>query len=131
MKNSITNALAGDDIRRHFAAIDKLVRNEYLSAPHQPDTKDVTGLSGLQKATALAMNHTRKGWGFSGSAFEVKRQRLDNNIWKITVQNPTTQEIILEAEGDGDKVFAYEDHLAKMAETLADQDIKITTRFNK
>ena len=131
MKKTITNALAGDDIRRHFAAIDKLVRTEYLSAPHQPDTKDATGLSGLQKATALAMNHTRKGWGFSGSAFEVKRQRLDNNIWKITVQNPTTQEIILEAEGDGDKVFAYEDHLAKMAETLADQDLKITTRFNK
>ena len=62
--------------------------------------------------------------------FKVKRQKLTDDLWKITVENPKTREIILEAEGNGNKVFAYEDSLARMAELLSEKDIKITTRNN-
>ena len=88
------------------------------------------GLSDLQRATVSLMNQNNRNWGFTNSPFSVKRQKLDDDLWKITVKNPKTREIVLEAEGSSEKMFAYEDCLARMAEVLTDKELKITTRSN-
>lgn len=85
------------------------------------------GLAELQKSTALLMDSVSRNWGFAGSRFRVIRQKTGEDRWKITVENPKTREVILEAEGRGDKIFAYEDNLARMAEALTDRDLTITT----
>ncbi len=92
-----------------------------------PDSLPVNGLANLQKSTVSLMNSESRNWGFAGSQFKVKRQKLADDVWKITVENPKTREIVLEAEGHGDKVFAFEDNLARMAEALIEKDLKITT----
>jgi len=87
------------------------------------------GLSELQqntKAALLAQNN----WGFSSSKLSVKRYKIDNNIWQLTVTNPKTKKTILQAEGHGDTIFANEDNLARMAEVLAQQGLTIRTEFN-
>jgi len=87
-----------------------------------------SGLSELQRKTRQAI-HSQNRWGFDGSKLNVKRYKLDNNTWQLTVVNPKTQKTILQAEGHGDTVFANEDNLARMAEMLLQQDLTIRTEF--
>lgn len=111
---------------RHVDAIKKTKSDTRLGT--QEDNQ--SGLADLQKTTISLMNEKKHNWGFANSKFAVKRQKLANNLWKITIENPKTRKIVLEAEGHGDKVFAYEDCLARMAELLTEKDLKITTRTN-
>ncbi len=84
------------------------------------------GLSELQKNTTDMLQQ----WGFGNSNLKVNRQKLDNHNWQITVVNPKTRKTILEAIGHGDTVFAHEDNLARMAETLMAQGLTIRTQFD-
>lgn len=113
---------------KHVDAIKEL-QSETGEHAHQSHAHDQNGLADLQQSTVSLMNQNNN-WGFTNSPFKVKRQKLTDDLWKITVENPKTREIILEAEGNGNKVFAYEDSLARMAELLSEKDIKITTRNN-
>ena len=88
------------------------------------------GLSDLQKYTAGILNNASQ-WGFGSSKLKVRRHKLDDDIWQLTVVNPKTLKTILQAEGHGDTVFANEDNLARMAETLMEQGLTIRTQFNK
>ena len=88
-----------------------------------------TGLSDLQEYTTQILNNTTQ-WGFGSSKLKIKRHKLDNNTWQLTVVNPKTLKTILQAEGHGDAVFANEDNLARMAETLMAQGLTIRTHFN-
>jgi len=88
-----------------------------------------TGLSDLQKYTTGILNNSSQ-WGFGSSKLKIKRHKLDNNTWQLTVVNPKTLKTILQAEGHGDAVFANEDNLARMAETLMAQGLTIRTQFN-
>ena len=88
------------------------------------------GLASLQKSTLSLMNSSNKKWGFSSSSLRVERQKINHNTWKLTVQNPRTNEKILEVEGSGDTLFANEDHLARMAEAITQEKLKITTNFD-
>ncbi|MCW8933270.1 MAG: hypothetical protein OQK98_00965 [Gammaproteobacteria bacterium] len=90
---------------------------------------DSAGLSDLQKYTTGILNNSPQ-WGFGSSKLKIKRHKLDNNTWQLTVVNPKTLKTILQAEGHGDAVFANEDNLARMAETLMAQGLKIRTQFN-
>ena len=85
------------------------------------------GLAELQKATLSMMNGESRAWGFANSPLSVKRQKIGKDLWKITVENPRTREIILEAQGQGDKMFAHEDNLARMAEALMNKELVIRT----
>ena len=89
------------------------------------------GLAELQETTVSLMNSEVRGWGFADSPLRVKRRKIGKDLWKITVENPKTREIVLEAQGHGDKVFAHEDNLARMAEALIDKDLVITTRSRR
>ncbi len=88
-----------------------------------------SGLSDLQKYTTHMLSEAIP-WGFASSKLKVKRHKLDNNNWQLTVVNPKTLKTILQAEGHGDTVFANEDNLARMAETLIAQGLTIRTQFN-
>lgn len=92
-------------------------------------TSESAGLSDLQKYTAGVLNSTSQ-WGFGKSKLKINRHKLDNNTWQLTVVNPKTLKTILQAEGHGDTVFANEDNLARMAETLMAQGLTIRTQFN-
>lgn len=97
--------------------------------PIYRQTRASSGLSDLQqntKETLLAQNN----WGFAGSNLRVKRYKIDKSTWQLTVTNPKTQKIILQAEGHGDTLFANEDNLARMAETLVQKGLSIRTDFN-
>ncbi len=104
-------------------------------APHPTQTEiytpvaDSSGLSDLQKYTTNVINEASQ-WGFASSNLKIKRHKLDNNTWQLTVVNPKTLKTILQAEGHGDTVFANEDNLARMAETLMAQGLTIRTQFN-
>lgn len=87
------------------------------------------GLSDLQKYTAGVLNNASQ-WGFGNSKLKINRHKLDNDTWQLTVVNPKTLKTILQAEGHGDTVFANEDNLARMAETLMAQGLTIRTQFN-
>ena len=86
------------------------------------------GLSELQKYTTNVLSKASL-WGFANSNLKVKRHKLDNQTWQLTVVNPKTSKTILQAEGPGDTVFAHEDNLARMAETLMAQGLTIRTNF--
>ena len=88
------------------------------------------GLSDLQKYTAGILKNAPQ-WGFGNSKLKVNRHKLDDDIWQLTVVNPKTLKTILQAEGHGDAVFAHEDDLARMAETLMAQGLTIRTQFNE
>lgn len=120
-ENQTDNALA-----RHIEIIQGM-KSAMQTAPAQGYQVSGGGLAELQKTTVSLMNRQSRGWGFANSPLKVKRRKIGANLWKITVENPKTREIILEAEGHGDKVFAYEDNLARMAEALLDKDLVITT----
>jgi len=87
------------------------------------------GLSDLQQNTKETLL-SKSNWGFAGSKLCVKRYKINKNTWQLTVTNPKTQKIILQAEGHGDTLFAHEDNLARMVETLAQEDLTIRTDFN-
>jgi len=87
------------------------------------------GLADLQRSTSNALSQATQ-WGFSNSNLKVKRHKLDNQTWQLTVVNPKTSKTILQAEGHGDTVFAHEENLARMAETLIAQGLTIRTHFD-
>jgi len=103
-----------------------------LPASYHPvyrQTEVTTGLSDLQKNTKEALT-SKNNWGFGGSKLSVKRYKIDKSTWQLTVTNPKTQKIVLQAEGQGDALFANEDNLARMAETLVQQGLTIRTDFS-
>lgn len=121
MKNKVTN-------KPKSKPVDAITALRTDSRPNDIFTPDIkNGLAHLQQSTVTLMNQENHNWGFGNSRFAVRRQKLDNDIWKITIEDPKTREIILEAVGNGDKVFACEDSLARMAELLTEKGIKITS----
>ena len=132
MKNYIAKHTEPTALKKHIEAIE-CIKNArpYATASIDFDYPVSDGLAGLQQSTLSRMQQKHRSWGFKNMPFQVKRQKLENDLWKITVENPKTREVILEVEGHGDKVFAYEDNLARMAETLSEKDLKITTKFDR
>ena len=132
MKNDLTNTMQLNLRSRHVEAIKdlKTATLPVNQATYNTD-QNIHGLADLQESTVSLMNSKSQNWGFTNLPFNVQRQKLSGDIWKITVKNPKTKEIILEAEGSGDKIFAYEDNLARMATALTDKGLKITTQINK
>lgn len=116
-----------NSIARHAKAVQglKIARHAIHNLHPQTD-----GLASLQKSTASLMASGNKKWGFSGSSLTVKRKKINNNIWKLTIENPKTHEKILEVEGSGDELFANENNFALMATALTQQSLKITTKFD-
>jgi len=112
---------------RHVDAIKTFQTDAQINKQGTYQSHTQNGLADLQQATVSLMNQKNRDWGFANSPFEVKRQKLTGDLWKITVENPKTHKIVLEAEGNSDKMFAYEDSLARMAEVLTEKDLKITT----
>ncbi|MCW8955959.1 MAG: hypothetical protein OQL09_03685 [Gammaproteobacteria bacterium] len=131
MKNYIAKHTGLNALDRHIEAI-KGIKNArpYATLCLNNDYPASDGLADLQRTTLSRMQN-KHAWGFNNLPFQVKRQKLDNDVWKLTVENPKTREIILEAEGHGDKVFAYEDSLARMAEALSEKGLTITTKFDR
>jgi len=125
MKNNFIN----NQKSRHVEAIKELQNSSQESDQSTFQSHSQNGLANLQQATASLMKQKNRNWGFANSPFEVKRQKLDGDLWKITVENPKTREIVLQAEGSSDKMFAYEDSLAHMAEVLTEKGLKITTQI--
>jgi len=97
--------------------------------PIYRQTGAASGLSDLQQNTKEALL-SQNNWGFGGSKLRVKRYKIDKSTWQLTVTNPKTQKIILQAEGHGDTLFANEDNLARMAEVLVQRGLSIRTDFN-
>ncbi len=119
--------LHDENFARHIKAI-KGLKLAHKPAP-SPDSQTQPyrdGLSDLQQWAASTINRNRN-WGFAGLPFYVRREKKADGIWKLTVENPKTRQIILQVEGQGDKVFAHEDNFARMAEALIENDLKITT----
>ena len=116
-----------DPIAQHAKAVKDLKIARYAVHNLRPQAD---GLSSLQQSTASLMNSGSKKWGFSDSPLTVKRQKINNDLWKLTVENPKTREKILEVEGSGDELFANEDNFARMAEAITLQGLKITTNFD-
>lgn len=87
------------------------------------------GLADLQRSTTDALSQATQ-WGLSNIDLKVKRHKLDNQTWQLTVVNPKTSKTILQAEGHGDTVFANEKNLACMAEMLMSQGLTIRTDFD-
>ena len=114
-------------IARHAKAVKGLKIARYSVHNIYPQTD---GLASLQKSTASLMNSGSRKWGFSDSSLTVKRQKINNDLWKLTVENPKTRKKILEVEGSGDELFANEDNFARMAEAITQQGLKITTNFD-
>ena len=96
--------------------------------PYIPAPKSA-GLADLQQATSDVLLHGSR-WGFGGSNLNVKRHKLDDNTWQLTVTNPRTKKTILQATGHGDTLFANEDNLARMAEVLLQQGLSVRTHFD-
>ena len=105
-----------------------VTQNLDINHPVYMQTESTHGLSDLQLSTKKALL-SENSWGFGGSKLNVKRYKLDQNTWQLTVVNPKTRKMILQAEGNGDTVFANEDNLARMAETLMQQGLTIRTNF--
>jgi len=84
------------------------------------------GLADLQAYTSRVLNNASQ-WGFDNHKFKIKRHKLDDNTWQLTVINPKTLKTILQVEGHGDAIFAHEDKLAYMAEILMNRELTIKT----
>jgi hypothetical protein len=132
MKKNLAAPMQFNMRSQHVKAIKKLkaATDPFTQASNSSEQK-THGLADLQESTVSLMNSKARNWGFANLPFNVQRQKLGDNLWKITVENPRTKEVILEAEGNGDKIFAYEDNLARMAMALSDKELKITTQCNK
>lgn len=132
MKNFIAKNTGLNALDRHIEAIEGIKNaRPYATLSMHKDYPASDGLADLQRTTLSRMQNTQATWGFSNLPFQVKRQKLDDDLWKLTVENPKTHEVILEAEGHGDKVFAYEDNLARMAEALSEKGLKITSKLDR
>jgi hypothetical protein len=114
---------------RHVDAIKEFQSGASVNPQDTFQSHTHNGLADLQQSTVSLMEQKNRNWGFANTPFEVKRQKLDSDLWKITIENPKTHEIVLEAEGSSDKMFAYEDSLARMAEVLTEKGLKITTQI--
>lgn len=97
--------------------------------PYIP-ANSASGLADLQRSTTNALSQATQ-WVFSEADLKVKRHKLDKHTWQLTVVNPKTSKTILQAEGHGDTVFAHEESLARMAETLMAQGLTIRTQFDE
>ena len=115
---------------RHVDAIRASQTDSHIDTMYSFQSQSPMGLADLQQATVSLMNQRNRNWGFTDSPFEVKRQKLDDDLWRITVENPITRELVLQAEGSSDKMFAYEDSLARMAELLTEKDLKLIAKTN-
>ncbi|HEY9200671.1 MAG TPA: hypothetical protein VIQ81_03650 [Gammaproteobacteria bacterium] len=102
-------------------------RSDTKQYPAYEPQQQTSGLADLQTATVNAL---KKSWGFCNSKFKIKRYKVDQDTWQLTVVNPKTQQTILQAEGHGDTIFAHEDTLARMAEALLQQGLTIRTQFD-
>lgn len=123
MKNS-TDKQKHNSIRHsNTVTVNRSQYDSYIPASNS------TGLSDLQQHTTEVLSAASK-WGFNNSHLNVKRHKLDNHNWQLTVVNPKTRKTILQAIGHGDTVFANEDNLARMAETLMAQGLTIQTHFD-
>lgn len=132
MKNIIAKPTDLNDLNRHIEAIEGIKNaRPYATLSIRNDYYASDGLAELQRITLSRMQNKQTTWGFKNLPFQVKRQKLGNDVWKLTVENPKTREVILEAEGHGDKVFANEDNLARMAEALSEKGLKITTKLDR
>lgn len=98
---------------------------EVYSSPAQANS----GLSQLQKNTTKVIQSANQ-WGFDQNKVKIKRFKLDEHNWQLTVINPKTHKTILQAEGHGDTVFENEDNLARMATILMQQGLTIRTEFD-
>jgi len=111
----------------------KNANNPLKNSADQPEAytpiSNSKGLSDLQQYTSNMLSDASP-WGFANSKLKIKRHKLDDNTWQLTVVNPKTLKTILQAEGHGDTVFANEDNLARMAETLMAQGLTIRTQFS-
>lgn len=96
---------------------------------HYSSASNTSGLADLQRSTSNALSQATP-WGFSDVELKVKRHKLDQHTWQLTVVNPKTSKTILQAEGHGDTVFAHEKSLACMAEMLIKQGLTIRTQFD-
>jgi hypothetical protein len=110
---------------KKFSVITQLATNKRYPA-YEPQ-QQTSGLTDLHKATVNAL---KKSWGFCNSKFKIKRYKVNQDIWQLTIVNPKTQKTILQAEGHGDTIFAHEDNLARMAEALLQQGLTIRTQFD-
>lgn len=127
MNNKHTDNHSENAVARHIEVIQGM-KSALQAAPATSfQALPGNGLADLQKSTLSLMNSENRSWGFANSPLRVKRRKIGKDLWKITVENPRTREVILEAQGHGNKVFAYEDNLARMAEALMDKDLLITT----
>lgn len=111
---------------------DTSLSNEKFTQTEMPRynvSSNTHGLADLQRNTTNALSQATQ-WGFSDVDLKVKRHKLDNHTWQLTVVNPKTRKTILQAEGHGDTVFAHEESLARMAETLIAQGLTIRTNFD-
>lgn len=104
---------------------DVLKKQNAYAAP----ANNASGLADLQRSTTNALSQATQ-WAFSEADLKVKRYKLDKHTWQLTVVNPKTSKTILQAEGHGDTVFAHEESLARMAETLMAQGLTIRTQFD-
>lgn len=109
--------------QQNSASVSEAMHPAYIPAHHDG------GLSELQKSTSNVLSSAP--WGFSNSKLKIRRHKLDNHTWQLTVVNPKTSKTILQAEGHGDMVFAHEDNLARMAEILMEQGLTIRTQFDE
>ncbi len=107
--------------------ISRKLETDQPSPPAYIQPEGANGLADLQQATHRTL---RNNWGFASTRqLKIKRHKLNHDTWLLTVVNPKTQKTILQAEGHGDTVFANEDNLARMAETLMQQGLTIRTHF--
>lgn len=106
----------------------KNISSQIKNSEFNSSGPNTSGLADLQRCTTDALSQATL-WGFSDSGLKVKRHKLDNHTWQLTVVNPKTSKTILQAEGHGDTVFAHEKDLACMAEMLMAQGLTIRTNF--
>ncbi len=99
-------------------------------APAYAPSDDKGGLSELQRNTRKLLKDAGN-WTLADSEFTVRRHKLDDNTWQLTVINPKTRKVVLQAQGHGDTVLAHEENLARMAETLTAQGLTIRTSFDE
>ena len=114
------------------ASHNKIIQGDskYISfETYTPHSARSSGLSNLQKNTVHTISNNQQ-WGFNNINLKIKRHKLDEHNWQLTVVNPKTHKTILQAEGHGDTLFENEDNLAKMAQILMKQGLTIKTQFN-
>ena len=85
------------------------------------------GLADLQQRTCRALRQSQN----LNRTLEVQRHKISENTWQITILNPDTQKVVLQAEGHEDTIIEQERNLASIAEALNLESLSIQTRFEK